>query len=56
MNRGAWWATVHGVAQRTRLKQLSMHAHIGYDKNQAINTVVFAFLALKSSFMENCKP
>ena len=24
MERGAWWATVHGVAQsRTRLKQLS---------------------------------
>ena len=29
-DRGAWWATVHGVAQsRTRLKQLSMHACIG---------------------------
>ena len=27
MDRGAWWATVHGVAKsRTRLKQLSMHA------------------------------
>ena len=27
MDRGAWWAAVHGVAQsRTRLKQLSMHA------------------------------
>ena len=27
MNRGAWWATVHGVAKgRTRLKRLSMHA------------------------------
>ena len=26
MDRGAWWAAVHGVAQsRTRLKQLSMH-------------------------------
>ena len=25
MDRGAWWATVHGVTQsRTRLKQLSM--------------------------------
>ena len=27
MDRGAWWATVHGVANhQTRLKQLSMHA------------------------------
>ena len=30
VDRGAWWAAVHGVAQsRTRLKQLSMHACIG---------------------------
>ena len=28
MDRGAWWATVHGVAQSwTRLKGLSPHAH-----------------------------
>ena len=27
MDRGAWWATVHGVAQsQTQLKQLSTHA------------------------------
>ena len=27
MDRGAWWAAVHGVAQsRTQLKRLSMHA------------------------------
>ena len=27
VDRGAWWAAVHGVGQsRTRLKQLSMHA------------------------------
>ena len=26
MDRGAWWAIVHGVAKsRTRLKQLSIH-------------------------------
>ena len=26
MDRGAWWATVHGVAKRwTRLKRLSIH-------------------------------
>ena len=30
VDRGAWWAAVHGVAQsRTRLKQLSMHACVG---------------------------
>ena len=30
VDRGAWWAAVHGVAQcRTRLKRLSMHACIG---------------------------
>ena len=28
MDRGAWQATVHGVAKsHTRLKQLSVHAH-----------------------------
>ena len=27
MDRGAWWATVHGVAKSwTQLKRLSMHA------------------------------
>ena len=27
MNRGAWWATVHGVAKgRSRLKQFNAHA------------------------------
>ena len=31
MDRGAWWATVHGVAQsRTQLKQLSMHTYTEY--------------------------
>ena len=30
VDRGAWWAAVHGVAQSwTQLKQLSMHACIG---------------------------
>ena len=30
VDRGAWWAAVHGVSQyRTRLKWLSMHACIG---------------------------
>ena len=30
MDRGAWWATVHGVAQsQTRLKQLNTHTCTG---------------------------
>ena len=30
MDRGEWWAVVHGVVQsQTRLKQLSLHACIG---------------------------
>ena len=30
VDRGAWWAAVHRVAQsRTQLKQLSMHASVG---------------------------
>ena len=30
MDRGDWWAVVHGVAQsRTRLERLSIHACIG---------------------------
>ena len=28
MDRGAWWATVHGVTKRTWLRQLGMHAWI----------------------------
>ena len=29
MDRGDWWATVHGVAKSwTRLKQLSMHTRL----------------------------
>ena len=29
MDRGVWWAAVHGVTKgQTRLKQLSMHARI----------------------------
>ena len=29
MNRGAWWATVHGIAKSwTRLKRLSMHTEL----------------------------
>ena len=29
MGRGAWWATVHGVAKsQTQLNQLSIHTHL----------------------------
>ena len=32
MDRGAWWATVHGVAKsQTQLKQLSTHEHPQHD-------------------------
>ena len=35
MDRGAWWATVHGVAKSwTWLKRLSMHAHRQHIKKQ----------------------
>ena len=37
MDRGAWWATVYGVAKsRTWLKQLSRHTHPRRDSIVAI--------------------
>ena len=37
MDRGAWWAAVHGVAQsQTRLKQLSMHARVGVESGNPL--------------------
>ena len=34
MDRGAWWATVHGVAKSwTRLNRLSMHTHEIFNQN-----------------------
>ena len=42
MERGAWWAAVHGVAQSwTRLKQLSMRACIGEGNGNPFPTPVF---------------
>ena len=53
MDRGAWWATVHRVAEsQTRRKQVSMHAHMHryifllalstflLDKHHASNAIV----------------
>ena len=41
VDRGAWWAAVHGVAQsRTRLKRLSMHASL--EKEVATHSRVLA--------------
>ena len=52
MDRGAWWATVHGVAKSwTRLKQLSMHAlftQIKHKKKQ-IQKIKKTFLVLQYS-------
>ena len=42
VDRGAWWAAVHGVAQsRTRLKRLSMHACM--EKAMAIHSSTLAW-------------
>ena len=54
MDRGVWWAAVHGVTKgQTRLKQLSMHAqHYGLESQllhaAAVNprTTHFTFLKL----------
>ena len=42
VNRGAWWASVHGVAQnRTRLRQLSTHHAL--EKEMATHSSVLAW-------------
>ena len=39
MDRGAWRATVHGVAQsRTQLKRLSLHAHSFIDSKNTLES------------------
>ena len=41
VDRGAWWAAVHGVAQSwTRLKRLSMHA---LEKEMAAHSSILAW-------------
>ena len=50
MDRGAWWATVHGVSKsRTRLKRLSTHART----RVAAHSVLFLFF--KSLWMREKK-
>ena len=40
-DRGAWWATVHGVAKsQTQLKQLSMHTHIATRKGRTLDQLL----------------
>ena len=50
MDRGTWWATVHGVTQsRTRLKWLSMHAliHLSHQPQGCIKNVDVIFHAIE---------
>ena len=43
MNRGAWWATVYGVAKsQTRLKRLSTHAR---GQQEVEDAILDSFLA-----------
>ena len=50
LNRGAWWATVHGVAQsRTQLKRLHTHAG-GLPKMLNLRRQFFYFLAWLSGY------
>ena len=34
MDRGAWWAMIHGVTELDMTKQLSMHTHICFDQGK----------------------
>ena len=48
INRGAWWATVHGVAKScTRRKQLSMHAQQSPEMGNDDYFIVHQMLARK---------
>ena len=41
MDRGAWWATVHGVTKsQTGLKRLSMHSRTHYFQLQFKNLII----------------
>ena len=57
MDRGAWWATVHGVAKgQTRLKRLSMHARdlhprVASMSSQAMWNCFQGFLAVSGSVL-----
>ena len=40
MDRGAWWATVHGVTESEKTEQLGMHAHTSFQRagQESLNT------------------
>ena len=50
MDRGAWQATVHGVAKsQTQLKQLSTHAHVVLKSREKIKLAKNRALRLRNS-------
>ena len=49
MDRGAWRATVHGVAKsRTRLKRLSMHARTPSEEPHTAGTIILFKLQMRT--------
>ena len=43
MDRGAWWATVHGITKSgTQLKQLSSSTHIYYSESESVSHSVMS--------------
>ena len=47
MDRGAWWATAHGVAKSwTRLKQLSLHSQAEKNKKKCSENYCLYFFSL----------
>ena len=62
MDRGAWWATVHGVSKSwTRLKELTVHTHahthtcIFYSMFKTIHLTFFEFISCGASRPETGK-
>ena len=49
MDRGAWWATVHGITKSwTWLKWLSMHIHIQNTSLSKCSTVLYALFPINN--------